>query len=175
MRTKNNIKINFGCGQKREAGYVNVDKFGDCDIFLDLNKFPYPFNDNTASEIKMMDILEHLTQPMDSIIECYRILKNDGKLIISVPYMNSISEGCKIDHKKGFMAIAFKDLKQTNTDNKNKEVVFKEINVKIIFPKGVHIINYFLEPFANLFQDFYENSILRILFPARQLYIELIK
>ena len=48
-----NLKLNLGCGAKRLKGYVNVDKFGDPDLRLDLETFPYPWNDNSVAEIEL--------------------------------------------------------------------------------------------------------------------------
>jgi len=46
-------KLNLGCGDKIIPGYINIDKYKtfDPDIIHDLEKFPYPFKDNTIIEI----------------------------------------------------------------------------------------------------------------------------
>lgn len=51
---------------------------------------PYPFEDNSFDGIICSEILEHLFEPMTLINECYRILKNEGIMILTVPNFNNI-------------------------------------------------------------------------------------
>ena len=86
------MKLNLGSGNKSYDGFLNVDKFDGFkpDIVHDLEKFPYPFEDNSVSEIKMYHILEHLGQEPKTfnniITELYRISKNHAKIDIRVPH-----------------------------------------------------------------------------------------
>lgn len=77
------MKFNLGCGNNIKKGYINLDKRQ-----LDLNKYPYPIDDESADEIYLSHVLEHLEDMYKCIEECYRILKKDGKLIIKVPTIN---------------------------------------------------------------------------------------
>ena len=73
------MKLNLGCGNKIIDGYVNVDKYDtyNIDIKHDLEKFPYPFEDDTVEEIILSHVLEHIGQSPDIFIkilkELYRI------------------------------------------------------------------------------------------------------
>ena len=40
--------------------------------------------------ILMIEVLEHLENPMNALKECKRMLKKDGKLIITMPFLNAI-------------------------------------------------------------------------------------
>ena len=86
------MKLNLGCGNKIYDGYVNVDKFDlyDVDIKHDLEKFPYPFKDNSVEEIKLSHVLEHIGQDPNIFIgilkEFYRICKNQALIDIAVPH-----------------------------------------------------------------------------------------
>jgi predicted SAM-dependent methyltransferase len=61
-KVKKYMKLNLGCGSKIIDGYVNVES---CDYFnadksCDLEKFPYPFKDDSVDEILMSHTLERL-------------------------------------------------------------------------------------------------------------------
>lgn len=59
-------------------------------IVFDLTKQPYPFEDGEFDGIICSEFLEHVFSPEDILAECHRILKPNGKLIITVPNYNSI-------------------------------------------------------------------------------------
>ncbi len=95
-------KLNLGAGQFRKEGYINVDwdDKAEPDVKCDLNKFPYPFEDNEFQEIITEHCLEHLENPFEVIKELHRILDSKGKLIIKVPHF---SRGfTHPEHKSGF-------------------------------------------------------------------------
>lgn len=89
------IKINLGAGTDLFEGYVNVDflKLPGIDVVHNLLHFPYPFKDNSATNISAVDVVEHLPnftkedEPMiiKFIDECYRILQPGGELYIQTP------------------------------------------------------------------------------------------
>jgi len=81
------MKLNLGCENKRISGYINVDvdPNSSADIIADLNK-RFPFEDNTISEIKADDIIEHVDNPIAFLNECWRVLIVGGKLLIHVPH-----------------------------------------------------------------------------------------
>lgn len=83
------MKLNLGCGKDIRKGYVNVDLHNDVgvDKQCDLSKFPWPWPDGSAEEIMMLDFLEHFPyrDTDEFIVECWRVLKPYGKLVIQVP------------------------------------------------------------------------------------------
>lgn len=89
------LQINLGAGADPTDGYVNVDMLDlpGIDVIHNLMEFPYPFEDNTAIDIRAVDVVEHLANytadNRPSVIafveECHRILKPGGKLYIQTP------------------------------------------------------------------------------------------
>ncbi len=84
------LKLNLGCGNNLIPGYTNVDRYGSPDLVLDLETFPWPWEDDSVSEIQMTHVLEHLgesTRTYFSIIqELYRICQNGAVIHIAVPH-----------------------------------------------------------------------------------------
>ena len=96
------MKLNLGCGHIRREGYVNVDKTKNdgVDVVWDLDTFPYPFDKASAEEIIADNVLEHVYDPLETMIELHRILKDGGRLTVKVPHF-SRGFTC-VDHKRGF-------------------------------------------------------------------------
>ena len=86
------IKLNLGSGSKIKDGYVNVDKFDTFkpEVVHDLEKFPYPFENDSIDQILMLHVLEHIGKEFsifNSIMkELYRICKNNSIIDIVVPH-----------------------------------------------------------------------------------------
>jgi len=85
------MKLNLGCGPKRMADWVNVDKSAALqpDAVVDLEKFPWPWPDSSADEILLSHVLEHLGQSPDTFInvmrELWRVCKPGAKVRVNVP------------------------------------------------------------------------------------------
>ena len=84
------LKLNLGCGVRKLDGYVNVDKFGSPDLMHDLEVFPWPWQTDSVSKIKMVHVLEHLGQAVDVyfgvIKELYRVCCHGASIQIVVPH-----------------------------------------------------------------------------------------
>lgn len=86
------MRLNLGCGQQKLAGYVNVDKVAACapDRLVDLERLPWPFADNSADEVLLRHVLEHLGAQSDTYLaiiqELYRVCKPDAVVRIVVPH-----------------------------------------------------------------------------------------
>jgi len=81
------IKINFGSSGTLKEGFLNVDFSPKADIRLDLRR-RLPFSDQCAQSIFSEHFIEHLPYPecaVNFFDDCYRILEDGGKMIVSVP------------------------------------------------------------------------------------------
>lgn len=74
------MRLNLGCGDDVRDGYVNVDfrKTRSSVFPVDLSVFPWPFADDSAEEILMLDFLEHFpyAQTKQILLECHRVLRD---------------------------------------------------------------------------------------------------
>ncbi len=88
------MKLNLGCGQRREEGYVNVDmaETPAVDRLVNLFNYPWPWADESIEEIFASHLFEHVPGFMRFAFmdECYRILQSGGKAKFIVPYYSSV-------------------------------------------------------------------------------------
>ncbi|MBI1209479.1 MAG: hypothetical protein GC191_19620 [Azospirillum sp.] len=90
--TAGKLRLNLGCGLRREPGFLNVDKFGECepDLVWDLERLPWPWPDNSAVEIRLIHVLEHLGRTTESFFgimkELYRVCAGGATVVIHVPH-----------------------------------------------------------------------------------------
>lgn len=96
--------VDLGCGEAPHKNYflqyadeyIGVDwtktlHNSKADIISNLNK-KIELEDNFADTIISLSVMEHLCEPQIFLNESYRILKNDGTIILGVPWMWWIHE-----------------------------------------------------------------------------------
>lgn len=104
------LLLNLGCGTyKREAPWVNVDAFRECnpDVVWNLNETPFPWETNSVDAILMTHVLEHIENWWECFTECARILKPGGTLQINVPDESSSTALTYRDHLNVFNLASF--------------------------------------------------------------------
>jgi SAM-dependent methyltransferase len=91
VETSPKVKLHLGCGVDYRPGWINVDNSTrvKVDQVVDLSQRPWPFPDNYADEMALIDVMEHLDKTFDNIHEIHRILKPGGLVTIHVPYAKS--------------------------------------------------------------------------------------
>jgi len=139
--------LDVGCGSKPYRDlFVNVDRYiglefdtpesraaNYADFFYDGNHFP--FNDASYEVVLANQVFEHVFNPDEFLNEILRILKPEGKLLLSVPfvwdehlqpldYARYSSFGLRsLLERHGFVVV---DLRKMNADVR---VIFQMINV----------------------------------------------
>ena len=182
--------LDFGCGNRKkeipEAIVIGLDQFKlpGVDVIHNLNKFPYPFNNNEFDEIICDDVLEHLDDVIKVMEELWRITKKSGIIKISVPHFSSDNYYTDITHKHPFSSRSF-DFFDPNYTGKIHQfytgarfrIIKKIIGFSEILPSGrKHPPNFIkiigLQWLINRLPRFYEKFFAFIL-PATELYFEL--
>jgi len=81
------LRLHLGCGDRRLAGYINVDwrRTLATDLVCDIRKLPY--HANSTDRIELYHVIEHLPKCdlLDAFREWNRILYPGGKLIVECP------------------------------------------------------------------------------------------
>jgi FkbM family methyltransferase len=104
------IRLNLGCGNDIVPGFINHDRIRhrpEVAVAHDLQVLPWPWDDDVAEEIRLLDVLEHLPEVLSIMDECWRVLKPSGFLHVRVPHY--LHENAWIDptHRRPFHLDSF--------------------------------------------------------------------
>ena len=86
------MKLNLGSGYNKPEGYISVDANPACqpDVVHDCDKFPWPWPDNSVTEVVFHHSLEHMGQETRVFLrlmqELYRVCKDGALITITVPH-----------------------------------------------------------------------------------------
>lgn len=85
------MKLNLGCGNDVKDDFINADhdKKKGIDVVMDINKFPWPFKDNSFDYVLCSRILEYSLDISKVMGELYRITKKEGIIEVISPYHKS--------------------------------------------------------------------------------------
>jgi len=171
------MKLNLGCGNRHEAGYVNVD-IGTAhkpNQAWDLNKFPYPWPNESIDAVRMRHVLEHLDDIIKVMDEVWRILRFGCRVHIQVPYVTHFQAIGHPQHKHFFHWGTFGWLDERSRANPAIERYtsryFRIVHNRLVFESHSKIY----EEMFNRHPTVYNNTILAKLIPASELDILLEK
>ena len=159
--------LNLGCGKDYKEGYVNITKVveKDCpaDLIHDLNKFPYPFKNNSVDYVLMKHILEHLNDVQLVMEEIYRILKPNGIVEITMPNFSNFQAWGNPEHKHAFNWTSFNHFLTGYESDTYTNAKFKKIRIRL--EHNNKLINWFI----NRFKHLYTSTCLAYLIPQTNL------
>ena len=165
------ISLDLGCGRNKKKGFIGLDyknfsKYYPRDEFIqhDLNN-RLPFEDNSVDEIYIRETMEYIDNIFSFIKELHRVCRNGAKIYIrALHFTNHRVYGLHTRNFFGFYTIHFKPEKF--------ELVSKEIKFE---KRARFFYNYLVELIVNgcWFWGLYEQTFLKHLFPAYEIWFEL--
>lgn len=79
------MKLNLGCCDDLQDGYVNVDLVAGPDTVVADLREPWPWEDGSIEQIRAWDIVEHLPDKIHTMNELWRVLAPGATVEIAVP------------------------------------------------------------------------------------------
>ncbi len=103
------MRLDLGCGDRPAPGWTGVDIKEPAEIRCDLNRFPYPWADNSVDAVRMSHSLEHCDDVVGVVREVHRILRPGGEFLVIVPHGRGLG-AFKFEHKHFFSRMTFFDI-----------------------------------------------------------------
>ncbi|MBE9029532.1 class I SAM-dependent methyltransferase [filamentous cyanobacterium LEGE 11480] len=168
------MKLDFGCGQKKQPGYIGLDGFAtpDVDVVHDFDQFPYPFEDNTFDEIVCNSSLEHVDDFMKTVVELHRIAKPGALIKVACPHYSGPDAYRDPTHKTFFSYFTFDVFDQGSSYLSPYHGLLKVKHRMFGVPRFTGIISYLTKQIFNRLPMTYERYLCWI-FPAKTVYYEL--
>ena len=103
------FKLDIACGHNKQPGFYGIDlrKLPEVDQEVNLEAFPWPFDDESVDEIFCSHYVEHTTDLIKFMDEVYRILKTGAKATIVAPYYSSVRAWQDPTHKRAISEFTF--------------------------------------------------------------------
>lgn len=91
--------LHLGCGTDIKPNATNVDQIAHdgVDEVVDLNEYPWPWQDDSVGKILAFHVFEHLENIEQALRECARILTPGGTLKLKLPV--GLDSWADPDHK----------------------------------------------------------------------------
>lgn len=98
------VIIDVGCGGNKVHGALGVDrlKLPGVDVVCDFESSPLPFAANSVDVIHTRHTLEHLADLERILREFIRVLKPNGRLVVTVPHFSNSLGYSDYTHKRFF-------------------------------------------------------------------------
>jgi predicted SAM-dependent methyltransferase len=128
------IKLNHGYGFVKREGFVNTDSFPACnpDVLLNIEQFPWTFEDNSFDYLLMKHVLEHIGATFDCFKQVmqgiYRVPAPAGIIEINVPHYRHDTWWSDPTHVRAFTPLTF----QMMSRKQNDEWIAKKANYTML-------------------------------------------
>ncbi len=102
--------LDVGCGVNKFPGSIGIDRIAEtkADVIADLDRFPYPFRDESFDSIRVIHVIEHLTDVIRAMEEFHRLGRPGASVLIATPHYTDFSSFCDPTHKHHLNTFSFR-------------------------------------------------------------------
>jgi hypothetical protein len=158
-------ELNLGCGRKRRADCLNVDRVAHLapDLVWDLDQYPYPLPASHFRRIYAHDVVEHLVSIPAFMAEAHRLLEADGVLELTTPHFSCANSYTDPTHRHHLGYFSFDYFTAGHELDFYTEARFEILERQIVFQQS--LLNRFIARIANRQAKRYEQRF-AWMFPA---------
>ena len=101
--------LNVGCGSDIKANWINLDRsqLPGVNVVHDLDVFPWPFPQSSMGNIRIINVMEHLSDATKVLEELHRLAAPECTITIRVPCVNGPDAFSDPTHKIFFNQHSF--------------------------------------------------------------------
>ncbi len=126
--------LDVGCGINKYPGSTGIDRLPGtaADVVHDLDQFPWPLDDSSFDELRMIHVIEHVGNVIRTMEELHRLGRNGARVIIITPHYTDFSSFCDPTHRWHLNSYS---LRYFGNDNAGygyySPVKFREISTRV--------------------------------------------
>jgi SAM-dependent methyltransferase len=102
--------LDVGCGIRKHPGAVGIDRnpASAADVLCDLDRFPYPFADDTFDRLEATHVIEHVKDVIRTMEEFHRLVRPGGRVRVVTPHYTDFSSFCDPTHRWHLNSFSFR-------------------------------------------------------------------
>lgn len=102
--------LDVGCGIRKYPGSVGIDDnpASKADVLCDLDRLPYPFRDSSFDEIRVIHVIEHVSNVIGAMEEFHRLARPGGRIVLATPHYTDFSSFCDPTHRWHLNSYSFR-------------------------------------------------------------------
>ena len=102
--------LDVGCGINKYPGAIGIDRNprSRADVICDLDRFPYPFRDNSFNQVRVIHVIEHVSDVIRAMQEFHRVAAPLGRVILVTPHYTDFSSFCDPTHRWHLNSFSFR-------------------------------------------------------------------
>ena len=126
--------LDVGCGVHKQPGAIGIDRnpATSADVLCNLDRFPYPFRDNSFDRVLAIHVIEHVADVMATMEEFHRLVRPGGTVRIETPHYTDFSSFCDPTHRSHLNSFSFRYFGENHGGfGYYTKAKFREISVEV--------------------------------------------
>lgn len=126
--------LDVGCGVKKAPGAIGIDRnpASAADVLCDLDRFPYPFADNSFDRLQAVHVIEHVDNVIRTMEEFHRLVRAGGRVHLVTPHYTDFSSFCDPTHRWHLNSFSFRYFGEDHGGfGYYSKARFREISVRV--------------------------------------------
>lgn len=98
------------------AGSIGIDRNPRtrADVLCDLDRFPYPFRDDSFDRLQAIHVIEHVSDVIRTMEEFHRLVRHGGTIFLATPHYTDFSSFCDPTHRWHLTSFSFRYFGENN-------------------------------------------------------------